>query len=1643
MQKLYETRHNVCKNREAPFPTFTAKKLDKFPPTFAEGNSKPTDKLPVTTTITIPLNGAKADKNLELHKAVTFKEPEVLNGEEINFTPQLLYLPLRLEPISPTSHREITEQPTLQLYALIDTGCSKTAISKKCFDTFNTQLGQQLPFTEIINLKLVGCTGSEQQIHGATTLKFVVDEKRNIFFNATIIIVENLALPLIIGQDIIGSNFVVAITKSSIHFQGDEEEDIIIPLTTQQFPPVQCKSLNACVIPPHTPYLIACTTTHPEILDTNISFSLQTGPIEHLTSLDMLYNATDNPFHVAVYNNNNADIEINTSDVLFDLELIPHNTVQINWLCLKEETTNDVSCLIETSTHNPNCKQKTSINKSCSIETSNKHSTSIEKQGHQKHQTIPSYNSNMNYIHEKIHQDKAFTEKDVLKETAHLKKENYFQPSISQIITEKSSITEAQLEDDRPITDEQFLQQFNINHLPDHYKQKAFDIFLRNKNAFSLHKYDIGHTSLVKMKIELKNNEPKMQKYHPIPLNAREQVKEILDQLLKYGIIRECHEPSPYCSNILVIKKKDGKTVRLLFDGRLLNYDTKRLPMALISKPEILSHLVGKTWLSSLDFADAFYNIELDKESQPLTAFYSHTHGLRMCYERLPQGLSNSPMYLKLVLDKVFANMTSHVLFYADDLLIATDGSLEHHFDIVNEVLERLVQSGLKLRPQKLFLAQEHIEFLGMIFQKGKVSIPEKKLEAFKQLPSPNTPKKAKSVISCLSYYRHFCPKFAELSHEVHELGQLHPKQFKWTEELETKFRTLIDQIIKNASIYLPDPKKPYYVQTDASNFCAAGRVFQKDDNNNNNEMLIAAVSRTFTSTERHYSIVKKEILALLYTLKTMDFFLRFADKLIILVDAKSIIYLRLAKDSSGILLRFSLELSKYNAEMHHIPGTENIVSDVLSRHHKDIDDITEEMISKQTISEKDTLKIISQLTIPPRTQFTKEELLNLITGPSPLDTLASKKISKTKSGKRQIKNIPITLGNKKVNLPRTTNYRPGMMLPINVLTETTTTTQKASNSSKNILSPRTTHMQEKEKDQNLAKTTISTNDQISQEKSQDFQTIKTLTNTITNGYLSVQDFKQAQHSDQFCVEIIQNIKKYPKYYLTEGLLFHKDKIVLPSNLIETVIQTRHFTIFGSHQSNTKIKRELMRYFKLPIEIDAQLKHITRTCYLCQLYSTTSEQHQVQKLPDVTTPRLSWSIDLVTDVPTSNLGNTQILVCVDDFSSFVVAIPIVSATSANLIHALKTHIFAPFGIPKIIRSDEQASIYNSNEFYEFLTNLDIQLTATAVASPFSNARAESQIKNIKHLMRKFLFQQHNLQDWDKEISILTSVHNNTTGIYSYSPEEIMFGNKLPSPIDLLSFTTPTTDVQDYMTYILQNSQKLQKHAREIMDKKKKSNQTFKNKNRQLKKFELGSLVLQKQLQVSTGSSSKWKPNFKGPYTIIKLNDDNCTAIIEHLYDNSLVKAHFTNLQLLEWNPDTLRFSENFDQLIRNESKPTTSEHIKHTIQPGRTNTLRQFEPTPSTSKSDVQPQHSETEISSKIPKNKEKSAQGTTISFDQSPQQSEKEISSKIPKNKEKSAQGTTISYEQTPQCTEDRESNQLHLRRTSRKPTPRVRLDL
>ena len=1084
----------------------------------------------------------------------------------------------------------------------------------------------------------------------------------------------------------------------------------------------------------------------------------------------------------------------------------------------------------------------------------------------------------------------------------------YFKPSITTYIEKRNMITEADLVVvPNEITEQDYINMFDLTHFDKQDKQYLIDILLQTKPAFSMHKYDIGKTHLIEMDIELNGNHTRIQKMIPMPLHVRDRAKEILDQMKKYDIIRECNEPSPYCSNILVIPKKDNISVRLLFDGRLLNYDTVRYPMALVSKPEILAELVNKRHLSSLDVADAFYQIPLTKRAQPFTAFYSYTHGLRMCFNRAPQGLRNSPLYLKILLDIVFKDMQHQVLYYADDLLIATNGSMKHHLDTIHMVLKRLIKAGLKLRPQKLLLARQSIEFLGMIFERGTVNIPSLRLEAFKDTPSPTTAKKLKSALCAFSYYRHFVPNYAELTNNLMTLANGPPKQFKFTPTNEKEFRQIIETICNHSTTYFPDKNLPFYVQTDASKLCAGGRIFQKKQiANQSQEMLIAAVSKTFTSTERNYSIYKKEALALLYTLRAMDFYLRFAPKLIILIDSKALTFLRLAKDSSDILLRFSLEISKYEAEIHHIPGKDNEVSDYLSRQHKEIPAIEADIQANKTISVKDTLQIIEALTIPSDFKLTKSQLFNLLNGPSPVDDTNRKAPTKSKAqeGPKKIKNTPTTLHNRKIKMPRTTNsiYRPGVLLSANALTRAKT---------------KTNHIVDSRQDQNgKLQPTEEQNEKVEtfNDKVINYSDIGHQTKLLDKGTLTPAQFYIAQINDEYIQSLI---KKNHQTRITNGYLEilqeDKWKPILPTSLAVTLINILHFHRPGIHKSKSQIIRDITDIYFIPANIlKNTLDKTIADCHICQIYTNTKQTHTINTLHRYNSPRLSWSIDLVTDLPVSNNGYKILMIAVDDFANFIVAIPIKTTTTEDIKTGLTNHLFSPFGNPLRIRTDEQPGIYNSTEFYQYLTSLNVELQATAVGSPFSNGRAERTIGIFKHAARKYFYQYKCLDKWDEHLIYIINALNSSVNIYGHTPEQIMFGNKSKTDYVLLDIpeththTHTSTDTLDgTITKLIDKAHEIRENYNKNKQKKEQTNLTYKNKELQSKKFCKGDLVLHRQLQVSTGVSSKWKPLFTGPYVITDLHQNDHTATCQHTQTGKIIKCHFTNLMAYRYDEHTL------------------------------------------------------------------------------------------------------------------------------------------
>ncbi len=127
--------------------------------------------------------------------------------------------------------------------------------------------------------------------------------------------------------------------------------------------------------------------------------------------------------------------------------------------------------------------------------------------------------------------------------------------SMSQLISDSPSVTEMRLQKMEPWPLDEFEKQFDLQHLPHKMQKHALKNFKKRIKIFCRHEMDIGCANDVEMDIEIDSTKPQIQKYYPLPLNVREGVHKILDQMLEYGILRECPEPSNFVSNLLVTKK--------------------------------------------------------------------------------------------------------------------------------------------------------------------------------------------------------------------------------------------------------------------------------------------------------------------------------------------------------------------------------------------------------------------------------------------------------------------------------------------------------------------------------------------------------------------------------------------------------------------------------------------------------------------------------------------------------------------------------------------------------------------------------------------------------------------------------------------------------------------------------------------------------------------------------------------------------------------------------------------------------------------------------------------------------------------------------------------------------------------------------
>ena len=99
-------------------------------------------------------------------------------------------------------------------------------------------------------------------------------------------------------------------------------------------------------------------------------------------------------------------------------------------------------------------------------------------------------------------------------------------------------------------------------------KEVAHNFLMQWQPLFSQGPTDLGHTDLDQHTINLEDDKPFKEPYRNIPPTLIQEVREHLQEMIEIGAIRV--SSSPYNSNVVIVRKKDG-TIRFCIDYRKLN----------------------------------------------------------------------------------------------------------------------------------------------------------------------------------------------------------------------------------------------------------------------------------------------------------------------------------------------------------------------------------------------------------------------------------------------------------------------------------------------------------------------------------------------------------------------------------------------------------------------------------------------------------------------------------------------------------------------------------------------------------------------------------------------------------------------------------------------------------------------------------------------------------------------------------------------------------------------------------------------------------------------------------------------------------------------------------------------------------------
>ena len=242
---------------------------------------------------------------------------------------------------------------------------------------------------------------------------------------------------------------------------------------------------------------------------------------------------------------------------------------------------------------------------------------------------------------------------------------------------------------------------------------------------------------------------PRKEKVYPLSREEREEVREFIQEQLRKRYIWP--SKSPQIAPVFFVRKKDRKKW-MVQDYRYLNKWTikNNYPLLLIS--DILENIRTKKVFMKINLRWGYNNVRIKEGDEWKAAFTTLEGSFKptVMFFRL----TNSLTIFQTMINKLLRDLinTGKVAVFIDNVIVGMETE-ERHNELVAEVIRRLEENNLYMKPEKCKWKVRKVEFLKVVIGLEGIKMEEEKVRGVLDWPTLKCVKDIQKFLGLANYY--------------------------------------------------------------------------------------------------------------------------------------------------------------------------------------------------------------------------------------------------------------------------------------------------------------------------------------------------------------------------------------------------------------------------------------------------------------------------------------------------------------------------------------------------------------------------------------------------------------------------------------------------------------------------------------------------------------------------------------------------------------------------------------------------------------------------------------------------------------------------------------------------------------------------